>query len=352
MFQLRQKNISLTLLTHTGTCSGNGGSAFECENLRTTRETSRTCNALGTSQSLAPYRYPNCDTNTELRFLSQGCGEVTCDVGVRFSHSIENGGYFAADSVSATQFSDPTGSAGSVQCRHAGGDAEVTGIQCTYCENTNGDALDSFGDNCNYYTMSPFECGYTYYDTLEFTVADMCCACGGGTLSSTSNTCRDCHNVCSSQDVSCHISCDNSQDCAVSSDSDCNPYDLPDGSVSAYYNSCNGPTVVLGVTDTCMLGCPSGFSGNGGMLYCTKNPNDRGLVSSTIQCNPNACSALVLPIQLERSSAGCSEGDILYVVFEYIPQTLRVPLYYSRVREHFSIVSLKHCKDNYGCITT
>ena len=75
----------------TCTCSGNnGGSAFECDELRAARDTSRTCNALGSSPSLVPYRYSTCDTNKELRFLSEGCGDVTCNVGVTSSQSTDN----------------------------------------------------------------------------------------------------------------------------------------------------------------------------------------------------------------------------------------------------------------------
>jgi len=172
-----------------------------------------------------------------------------------------------------------------------------------------------YKDNCDFYTINPTYCGSTSYDTATFTLNEMCCACGGGNRAGIT-TCEDCHSVCLTDDASCHISCDKTQSCMIEgSTSDCNPYNLPDGSVSAYYDSCNGPTVNLRATDACMLGCGSGYSGNGAMIYCTKNPSNRNVVSSSLQCSPNACAPLELPSQVETSSShpACSAGDILTI---------------------------------------
>ena len=46
------------------------------------------------------------------------------------------------------------------------------------CKNTNYDALDSFGYNCDFYDNFSDRCGSA--DDSEFTASIMCCACGGG----------------------------------------------------------------------------------------------------------------------------------------------------------------------------
>lgn len=46
------------------------------------------------------------------------------------------------------------------------------------CTNTNGVALDSGFDNCNWYIGSTSLCGS--FDDSNFVAATMCCACGGG----------------------------------------------------------------------------------------------------------------------------------------------------------------------------
>ena len=47
------------------------------------------------------------------------------------------------------------------------------------CENSNGDAVDEYGDGCFWYDWYPEDCGW--YDTEEFSAIDMCCSCVGAT---------------------------------------------------------------------------------------------------------------------------------------------------------------------------
>ena len=49
------------------------------------------------------------------------------------------------------------------------------------CYDTNDGALDLWGDGCNTYSANPSWCDSDAYDDNDFTVHDMCCACGGGT---------------------------------------------------------------------------------------------------------------------------------------------------------------------------
>lgn len=47
------------------------------------------------------------------------------------------------------------------------------------CENSEGDATDSYGDGCYWYDWYPEDCGW--YDTDDFSAIDMCCSCVGAT---------------------------------------------------------------------------------------------------------------------------------------------------------------------------
>ena len=53
-----------------------------------------------------------------------------------------------------------------------------TGYECV---DTDGGATDSYGQTCAVYVASPSRC--FGYDNEDFDSADMCCACGGGTVS-------------------------------------------------------------------------------------------------------------------------------------------------------------------------
>ena len=46
------------------------------------------------------------------------------------------------------------------------------------CTDTDGSAVDSYGDGCDYFTSNPAWCG-TGNDS-DFSSNEMCCACGGG----------------------------------------------------------------------------------------------------------------------------------------------------------------------------
>jgi hypothetical protein len=49
------------------------------------------------------------------------------------------------------------------------------------CSDTDNSVLDSLGNGCSYYAMSPSFCDLAeYYDTDGFKSATMCCVCGGG----------------------------------------------------------------------------------------------------------------------------------------------------------------------------
>ena len=52
-------------------------------------------------------------------------------------------------------------------------------IRAQSCEDTAGGAEDPYGDGCEYYDSNEFECGQ--FDDFDFSSAEMCCACGGGT---------------------------------------------------------------------------------------------------------------------------------------------------------------------------
>ena len=61
---------------------------------------------------------------------------------------------------------------------------EYAGLGWGQCLDTDGDAEDSWGDNCaSWYTMSS-RCT-TSYDDDDFTAYDMCCTCGGGATTDT-----------------------------------------------------------------------------------------------------------------------------------------------------------------------
>jgi len=53
------------------------------------------------------------------------------------------------------------------------------------CTDTHGAARDSFGDGCEFYYKHPSYCGLD--DDNDFTATQMCCVCGGGELSNTSD---------------------------------------------------------------------------------------------------------------------------------------------------------------------
>ena len=46
------------------------------------------------------------------------------------------------------------------------------------CSDTNGSAIDSYGDDCDWYDSNPTGCGD--YDDSDFSSNAMCCGCGGG----------------------------------------------------------------------------------------------------------------------------------------------------------------------------
>ena len=48
------------------------------------------------------------------------------------------------------------------------------------CQDTNGGALDAYGDGCSWYCSVPSDCGG--YDDTDFS-SEMCCVCGGGDAS-------------------------------------------------------------------------------------------------------------------------------------------------------------------------
>ena len=50
----------------------------------------------------------------------------------------------------------------------------------TECQDTDGSAEDSYGDDCSYYDSNRGDCAYGSWDDADFTAANMCCTCGGG----------------------------------------------------------------------------------------------------------------------------------------------------------------------------
>lgn len=48
------------------------------------------------------------------------------------------------------------------------------------CKNTDNGAVDSYGDDCSYYNVNPWDCKIEEYKTEHFDMEEMCCGCGGG----------------------------------------------------------------------------------------------------------------------------------------------------------------------------
>ena len=59
---------------------------------------------------------------------------------------------------------------------------DCSGCACSVtCEDSAGDATDSYGDGCEWYDENPGDCGS--YDDDDFSASEMCCTCKGGTIS-------------------------------------------------------------------------------------------------------------------------------------------------------------------------
>eukprot|EP00928_Gymnodinium_smaydae_P100827 TRINITY_DN998_c1_g1_i1.p1 TRINITY_DN998_c1_g1~~TRINITY_DN998_c1_g1_i1.p1 ORF type:complete len:1275 (-),score=342.80 TRINITY_DN998_c1_g1_i1:131-3955(-) len=94
------------------------------------------------------------------------------------------------------------------------------------CEDTDGGALDAWGDGCSWYTARQGrECGD--HDSLDFNANGMCCACGGG---GTSNDGPMCADTCEPMEMIANGVCEDgglrsaSGRCAYGTDcSDCGP---------------------------------------------------------------------------------------------------------------------------------
>ena len=72
----------------------------------------------------------------------------------------------------------------SVHCCGCGGGQTVTvPVSEAVCEDTDGEARDGGNDSCSWYVMYPDSCGA--YDDEDFTASSMCCACNGGSTSTT-----------------------------------------------------------------------------------------------------------------------------------------------------------------------
>jgi len=55
------------------------------------------------------------------------------------------------------------------------------------CTNTDNGATDSYDTGCDGYRADPSYCAYDTGDTVSFSAANMCCACGGGITADSSN---------------------------------------------------------------------------------------------------------------------------------------------------------------------
>ena len=55
----------------------------------------------------------------------------------------------------------------------------------TSCENTDGDHVDAFYNDCLFYDTWPASCGF--FDDVDFSSAAMCCMCGGGAMPEPTN---------------------------------------------------------------------------------------------------------------------------------------------------------------------
>ena len=82
-------------------------------------------------------------------------------------------------------------------------DMSVTRSRTRRCYSTEGSARDNGGDSCSWYSRYSSSCGD--YDDSNFRAYSMCCACGGG--SRTSSSCSS-HSSCSSSTY-----CDSARNC-------------------------------------------------------------------------------------------------------------------------------------------
>lgn len=80
------------------------------------------------------------------------------------------------------------------------------------CSDTSGDAVGRVGYTCDQYNSYPNWCSFGYYDDDDFTVMDMCCACGGGKLcvwNATSFGAADCDAAWTMSHINCQSLEDN-----------------------------------------------------------------------------------------------------------------------------------------------
>jgi hypothetical protein len=112
-------------------------------------------------------------------FASQAGGAVSCDVWAGYAASCAAYSPFYDDSdFTAVDMCCACGGGGEPGPTPPATPAPPAGTGGTTCADTDGGALDSYGDPCQLYVTSP---GWCYgYDDTDFTSSDMCCACGGG----------------------------------------------------------------------------------------------------------------------------------------------------------------------------
>lgn len=66
-------------------------------------------------------------------------------------------------------------------CACGGGEwVPVVPVDQPVCANSNGDFLDTTGDDCGWYERYPETCGG--FNTEDFDSNSMCCVCGGGEM--------------------------------------------------------------------------------------------------------------------------------------------------------------------------
>ncbi len=154
---------------------------------------------------------------------------------------------------------DCLGSAADDACGTCNGDCTESGGGCS---DTDNGAVDTYGDGCAGYTQYPSWCGG--YDDDDFNSGDMCCACGGGDITSGTISCGDGSCDCDGNVADCNGDCGGSaanDECGV-----CN------GDNSSCADCCGVPN---GAGDSCDGDCGAcGASIPDGACDCDGNVTD------------------------------------------------------------------------------
>jgi len=87
----------------------------------------------------------------------------------------------------------------------------------TTCTDFN-NATDAYGDDCSWYSDYPGGCGS--YDDSDFVAANECCACGGGNVTNSTDTCVDDNSVADADGFSCYAYTLFPEDCGMYDDDD------------------------------------------------------------------------------------------------------------------------------------